>query len=89
MASHGDYEDEANIHPPHHGMSVTEYLTTRITTLKPPMTKAPNPIRLIRMLNRHQWTFFGVAFFAWVCMTFSLPPFLRDFRLSTFLEARC
>ncbi|KAI1759790.1 MFS general substrate transporter [Hypoxylon sp. FL1150] len=65
MASHGDYVDEANIHPPHHGMSVGEYVSSRISSLKPPMAKAPNPIRLIRMLNRTQWAFFGVAFFAW------------------------
>ncbi|OTB03842.1 hypothetical protein M426DRAFT_59755 [Hypoxylon sp. CI-4A] len=46
-------------------MSVGEYLSTRISTLKPPMAKAPNPIRIITMLNRHQWAFFGVAFWAW------------------------
>ncbi|KAI1101687.1 MFS general substrate transporter [Jackrogersella minutella] len=58
-------EDDSNIHPPHYGMSASEYLASRISSLKPPMTKAPNPIRLIRMLNRHQWAFFGVAFWAW------------------------
>ncbi|KAL7629822.1 Carboxylic acid transporter [Parahypoxylon ruwenzoriense] len=57
--------EDSNFYPPHHGMSAGEYLATRITTLKPPMAKAPNPIRLIRMLNRRQWSFFGVAFFAW------------------------
>ncbi|KAI1499249.1 H+ symporter family protein [Biscogniauxia marginata] len=58
-------EDEANIYPPHHGMSVGTYLATRISSLKPPMTKAPNPIRLLRMLNRHHWAFFSIAFIAW------------------------
>ncbi|KAI1077897.1 MFS general substrate transporter [Whalleya microplaca] len=58
-------DDYDNIHPPHHGMSVGQYLATRISTLKPPMTKAPNPFKLIRMLNRRQWAFFGVAFWAW------------------------
>lgn len=49
----------------HRHMSVGEYVATRFTTLKPPMAKAPNPIRLLRMLNRQQWLFFLVAFFAW------------------------
>ena len=53
-------------HPPHHGMSAGEYLRTRFSSLKPPMNKAPNPIKLLMMLDRTQWAFFGVAFFAWV-----------------------
>ncbi|KAB5532498.1 sugar transporter family protein [Coniochaeta sp. 2T2.1] len=52
-------------HPPHHGMSPAKYLTTRFSSLKPPMTSAPNPITLFRMINGRQWAFFGVAFFAW------------------------
>jgi MFS transporter, SHS family, lactate transporter len=55
-----------SMHPPHHGMSPGRYLATRFSSLKPPMRKAPNPIRLVMMLNRHQWAFFGIAFFAWV-----------------------
>lgn len=51
--------------PPHAGMSAGEYLATRLPTLKPPMHKAPNPIKLLMMLNRRQWAFFLVAFFAW------------------------
>ncbi|KAH9988523.1 MFS general substrate transporter [Xylariaceae sp. FL0662B] len=54
-----------NIYPPYHGMSVGQYLTSRVSTLKPPMAKAPNPWKLVRMLTRRQWTFFGVAFWAW------------------------
>lgn len=46
-------------------MSITKYAATRITTLKPPMTKAPNPFTLLAMLNTQQWLFFLVAFFAW------------------------
>jgi MFS transporter, SHS family, lactate transporter len=46
-------------------MSAGRYAATRISTLKPPMAKAPNPIRLLRLLNRQQWAFFFVAFFAW------------------------
>jgi SHS family lactate transporter-like MFS transporter len=53
-------------HPPHHGMSTGQYLATRLTSLKPPMLKAPNPITLLRMLNRRHWAFFFVAFIAWV-----------------------
>lgn len=53
---------------PHHGMSATQYLATRFTSLKPPMTKLANPFKLVRMLNAHHWAFFGVAFFAWVCL---------------------
>ena len=46
-------------------MSPTRYAMTRLSTLKPPMAKAPNPIRLLRLLNFQQWMFFLVAFFAW------------------------
>ncbi|KAK3323385.1 sugar transporter family protein [Cercophora scortea] len=52
-------------HAPHHGMSTGEYIKTRFTSLKPPMTAAPNPFSLVRMLNRTHWAFFLVAFFAW------------------------
>ena len=46
-------------------MGPGKYFATRLTTLKPPMHKAPNPIALLRMLNTQQWLFFLVAFFAW------------------------
>src|SRR5271170_776311 len=46
-------------------MSPARYFGTRFATLKPPMAKAPNPIRLLRQLNSQQWLFFSVAFFAW------------------------
>lgn len=65
----GDYhEHNASMHPPHHGMSAGKYLATRVSTLKPAMAKAPNPWRLVRMLNRHHWAFFFVAFWAWVSL---------------------
>ncbi|KAL8298004.1 hypothetical protein RB597_007032 [Gaeumannomyces tritici] len=51
--------------PPWRGMSTGRYLATRVSSLKPPMTKAPNPIRLLLMLDRHCWAFFLVAFVAW------------------------
>ncbi|KAF6810632.1 sugar transporter family protein [Colletotrichum sojae] len=50
---------------PWHGMSAGRYLATRFTTLKPPMLSAPNPLKLIVMINRRQWAFFAVAFAAW------------------------
>ncbi|POS69426.1 sugar transporter family protein [Diaporthe helianthi] len=51
--------------PPHHGMSAGQYLASRFTSLKPPMSKLPNPLKLIMTLNGHHWAFFLVAFFAW------------------------
>jgi SHS family lactate transporter-like MFS transporter len=47
-------------------MSAGRYLSTRFSTLKPPMNKAPNPFRLLAMLNRRQWAFFFIGFIAWV-----------------------
>ena len=55
-------------HHTHEHMSVGRYLATRFSTLKPPMNKAPNPLRLIAMLNRRQWAFFFIGFIAWVCI---------------------
>lgn len=46
-------------------MSVGRYIATRLPTLKPPMNKAPNPFKLLAMLNLQQWLFFLVGFFAW------------------------
>ncbi|PVI01858.1 MFS general substrate transporter [Periconia macrospinosa] len=46
-------------------MSVGRYIATRIPSLKPPMTKVSNPIRLLSLLNFQQWMFFLVAFCAW------------------------
>lgn len=46
-------------------MSVGKYAATRFSTLKPPMAKAPNPFKLLAMLNTQQWLFFLVAFLAW------------------------
>ena len=51
--------------PPRENISVGQYLATRLPTLKPPLQKAPNPIRLLRMLNTQQWLFFLVGFFGW------------------------
>ena len=46
-------------------MGIGRYIATRIPTLKPPMHKAPNPIRLLTLLNFQQWLFFLVGFIAW------------------------
>ena len=51
--------------PPHENMSIGRYIATRLPTLKPPMRKAPNPFKLITLLNLQQWMFFLVAFFGW------------------------
>ena len=46
-------------------MSPGRYLATRISTLKPPMRKAPNPFKTLALLNLQQWMFFLVAFAGW------------------------
>lgn len=51
--------------PPKKHMSVGQYIATRIPSLKPPMDKAPNPFRLLAMLNFQQWMFFLVGFIGW------------------------
>ncbi|RMZ81765.1 hypothetical protein DV738_g2066, partial [Chaetothyriales sp. CBS 135597] len=48
-----------------HGMTAGRYIATRLSTLRPPMVKAPNPIKLLALLNFQQWMFFLVAFLAW------------------------
>lgn len=57
-------------HPPR-DPTAYEYITTRFSTLKPPMNHAPNPIRLLRMLSGKQWLFFLVGFTAWVSLLLS------------------
>jgi len=54
-----------DVDPTEQHMSPGRYAKTRITTLKPPMAKAPNPIKLLMLLNFQQWMFFLVAFLAW------------------------
>lgn len=73
--------DEYDIKAPHVGMSPREYAATRVSTLKPPMLNLPNPIKLLRMLNRQQWAFFMVAFCAWVCSR--CPPSTMGFDYSS------
>jgi hypothetical protein len=71
--------------PPPHKMNAKEYAVTRISTLKPPMHKAPNPIRLLMMLNTKQWLFFLCAFLAWVCLSCHPSVLLSHAPLHTFL----
>ena len=63
VINNGDSPVESH-HP--HKMSAGEYAVTRISTLKPPMNKAPNPFKLLAMLSGKQWLFFLVGFLAWV-----------------------
>ncbi|KAF7556178.1 hypothetical protein G7Z17_g1580 [Cylindrodendrum hubeiense] len=63
---HHEYDTSA----PHEGMTPSEYVTSRISTLKPPMLHVPNPIKLLRMLSGQQWAFFFVAFAAWTWDSF-------------------
>lgn len=60
----GGYESDPA--PPYgEHMSVGKYFATRISTLKPPMTKVENPIKLLGMLNKKQWLAFLCSFIAW------------------------
>lgn len=72
MAGHYDSEKTMDSHreapayrKPHTQMSIGQYIATRIPSLKPPMNKAPNPLKLLAMLNFQQWMFFLVGFLAW------------------------
>ncbi|KAF3802570.1 Carboxylic acid transporter protein-like [Colletotrichum gloeosporioides] len=62
---HSHHAEHHEDQTPWHGMSVGRYLGTRFSTLKPPMLSAPNPLKLVVMINRRQWAFFAVAFAAW------------------------
>ena len=53
------------VSPDRENMSVGTYIATRIPTLKPPMNKAPNPFKLLALLNFQQWMFFLVGFLGW------------------------
>ncbi|KAJ0341445.1 hypothetical protein COL154_011894 [Colletotrichum chrysophilum] len=62
---HSHHAEHHEDQTPWHGMSVGRYLGARFSTLKPPMLSAPNPLKLVVMINRRQWAFFAVAFAAW------------------------
>ncbi|KAG5981718.1 hypothetical protein E4U54_006625, partial [Claviceps lovelessii] len=65
MGRYAGAEAEKSDAASYEGMSVATYLSTRFTSLKPPMLPVPNPWKLLRMLNAQQWAFFAVAFAAW------------------------
>ncbi|KAM4056619.1 major facilitator superfamily protein [Hirsutella rhossiliensis] len=54
--------------------TISGYLASRFSTLKPPMDKVINPITAMKMLNREQWTFFlrdlQCAWFGWILDSF-------------------
>lgn len=59
-----EYDDTRDAAPISHDdehMSIGRYAATRFSTLKPPMAKAPNPFKLLAMLNKQQWLFFSVT----------------------------
>jgi hypothetical protein len=80
--SGSDVESPAEFHHQHE-MTAGEYAATRVSTLKPPMNKAPNPFKLLTLLSGKQWLFFFVGFFAWVHPPRSAHPaqVLTDHRL--------
>jgi SHS family lactate transporter-like MFS transporter len=45
--------------------SAGRFIATRITSLKPPMNKVPNPIKVLGLLSTKQWLFFLVGFLGW------------------------
>lgn len=59
------YESPIYEAPKDEKMGVGRYIATRLPTLKPPMNKAPNPFKLLALLNFQQWMFFLVGFLAW------------------------
>ncbi|KAG6295485.1 hypothetical protein E4U09_002156 [Claviceps aff. purpurea] len=70
MGHHTGADAEDTGAAPHEGMSVSTYLSTRITSLKPPMLPVSNPWKQLRMLNGQQWVFFSLAFAAWTWDSF-------------------
>ncbi|OBT80308.1 MFS transporter, SHS family, lactate transporter [Pseudogymnoascus sp. 05NY08] len=46
-------------------MGIARYLATRLSTLKPPMNRAPNPFSTLMLLNKQQWLFVTIAFLGW------------------------
>lgn len=42
-------------------MGIGRYLSTRLSSLVPPMRPAPNPIKALALLNTTQWLSFAVC----------------------------
>ena len=79
----GDMQTAVSGRPPHYGQSAGQYISTRLTTLKPPLLSAPNPFRLLAKITGMQWCFFAVSFFAWVSTNSRSSPRERLSRLLT------
>lgn len=80
------YESAHHEAPRDEKMGVGRYLATRLPTLKPPMNKAPNPFKLLALLNFQQWMFFLVGFIAWTWDAFdfftvslTVPELAKEF----------
>lgn len=58
MASY--YQEKAGAPASYEGQSAGRYLATRISSLKPPLHKIPNPFKALGLLNKQQWLFFLV-----------------------------
>lgn len=54
------HENASAQYQPDHGMTVGQYISTRISSLKPPMIAPQNPFKQLASLNRRQWLHFGV-----------------------------
>ncbi|KAN0120388.1 MFS general substrate transporter [Hyaloscypha variabilis] len=46
-------------------MSLSGYIFSRFPSILPTLDPAPNPFKLLATVNRKQWMFFLIAFFAW------------------------
>ena len=44
---------------------IRHYVTSRVTSLRPPRTKMQNPITILRQLDSHHWLMFWVGFAGW------------------------
>jgi SHS family lactate transporter-like MFS transporter len=60
-----EHHNELGSGEPDHMMSAGRYAATRFSTLMPTFDKVANPFSLLRPLNKQQWLFFLVSFFAW------------------------
>ena len=58
--STNDYAKGVQSQGGYEGMSVGQYIATRIPSLKPPLTQLGNPIIGLRKLTTMQWMFFLV-----------------------------
>lgn len=71
MATHYDAKEVRGTSPSteeyyeEHHISIGRYIATRIPSLKPQTRPLANPLKTLGLLNRQQWMFFLVAFFAW------------------------